>query len=41
MWKAKGDVDFAKEHFQKALDIFEELKIAKKAETMRSSLNSL
>ena len=40
MWKEKGDIDKAKENFQKALDIFQKLNIHKQAEKVKKELQS-
>ena len=41
MWKAKGDADKAKVHLNKALKIFEELKLERNAERAREAYKSL
>ena len=41
MWKAKGDADKAKEHLNKALEIFESLKLGKEAKKAREAYKSL
>ncbi len=41
MWKAKGDADKAKEHLNKALKVFEELKLERNAERAREAYKSL
>jgi tetratricopeptide (TPR) repeat protein/predicted regulator of Ras-like GTPase activity (Roadblock/LC7/MglB family) len=41
MWKAKGEHEKAKEHLNKALDIFEKLNIEKRADKVRLELEAL
>lgn len=41
MWKAKGDFDKAREHLEKALDIFGRLKLEKEIEKVNEALESL
>jgi tetratricopeptide (TPR) repeat protein len=41
MWKAKGDVDKAKEHLNKALDIFKRLELEHKEEDVMTALKAL
>ncbi|MEE8185991.1 MAG: hypothetical protein V3T96_06325 [Thermodesulfobacteriota bacterium] len=38
MWKAKGDYDKAKEHLNKALDVYRKLKLEKKIKKARGEL---
>ena len=41
MWKAKGDVEEAKEHLEKAIQIFEKLKLDKRVDEVRAALKTL
>lgn len=36
MWKANGDSDWAKEQFDKAMEIYEELKLGSELEKVRN-----
>jgi hypothetical protein len=41
MWRAKGEPERAKEHLNKALDIFEKLKVEKRVEKVKAELEAL
>jgi predicted ATPase len=41
MWKEKGDIEKAKEHLNKALDIYEKLKMEKHLEKVKATIEAL